>query len=250
MTSSNINHNINHNITHKKGICVIPARGGSTRVPRKNIKDLCGRPMIAWVIDVAKNSNLFDRIIVSTEDQEIADVAKKHGAEVPFLRNSAFDNMTHANEAIAVALDQAYDHYKESYDYVGMLFANAPLQTAEDLVQAFNFWQKSGNTSIISAAEYPLSSPWQAMKLNKQTGQGEFLHPEELKKRTQDRQELFALTGAFLIAKYQEFRETREYDIDRIHYPITWINGLDIDNLDDFHLAEFLMSKRLTEKQS
>src|SRR5690606_40024071 len=120
----------------KQRIAIIPARGGSKRIPHKNITEFCGKPMIAWTIQAAKDSGLFDRVLVSTDDQRIAEVSKTWGAEVPFLRASFADDHTPVSEATASALQQAMNHWQESYASVTQLMANCPLRTADDITQA------------------------------------------------------------------------------------------------------------------
>src|SRR5690554_5095321 len=102
-------------------IAIIPARGGSKRIPEKNILEFFGKPMIAWTIQAAKDSGVFDRILVSTDDPKIGEVSKEWGAEVPFLRQEFADDYTPVSEASASALQQAIDYWGEDYSSVTQL---------------------------------------------------------------------------------------------------------------------------------
>ena len=101
-----------------KIIAVIPARGGSKRIPKKNIIDFMGKPMIAWTIEAALKSKLFDRVIVSTDDYEFASISKEYGCDVPFLRDSSADDLTPVSIATIRAVEQAENYYNEEYDIV------------------------------------------------------------------------------------------------------------------------------------
>ena len=119
-------------------IAIIPARGGSKRIPKKNIKSFAGKPIIAYSIMAAKNSNIFDRIIVSTDCKEIAMVAREWGAEIPFLRTAKLsDDQTGTNEVIIHAI-QYFQDQGEQVEFVCCLYATAPFVKAEDLKYGFN----------------------------------------------------------------------------------------------------------------
>ena len=117
-------------------IAIIPARGGSKRIPSKNIIDFDGEPMIAKTINAAIDSNMFDEILVSTDSEEIATVALKYGAEVPFLRSEAADDYTAVSSATLASLKQAEDFWRKEFNEVTQLMANCPLRSA-DTIRAF-----------------------------------------------------------------------------------------------------------------
>ena len=108
-----------------KIIAVIPARGGSKRIPKKNIIDFMGKPMIAWTIEAAIESKLFDRVIVSTDDEEFALIAKQYGCDVPFLRDSNSDDITPVSLATIRAVEQAEIYFNEEYDIVIQIIIGA-----------------------------------------------------------------------------------------------------------------------------
>ena len=125
-----------------KVIAVIPARGGSKRIPKKNIIDFMGKPMLAWTIEAAIKSNLFDKIILSTDSEEIAKVGRDYGLEVPFLRKEKNDDISPVSEATIAAIKQAEAYYNEKYDIVVQLMANAPIRNENDIKEHFNKFLK------------------------------------------------------------------------------------------------------------
>ncbi|MFA5583872.1 MAG: pseudaminic acid cytidylyltransferase, partial [Bacteriovoracaceae bacterium] len=114
-------------------LCVIPARGGSKRIPRKNIKDFCGKPMIAWSIEAALDSGLFDKVIVSTDDAEIAEVAKKYGAEVPFIRPAELSNDFTGTVPVIKHAIQTLSQSGLKFENVCCIYATAPFIQIQDL---------------------------------------------------------------------------------------------------------------------
>ena len=133
-----------------KQIAIIPARGGSKRVPGKNIRLFRGRPMIAHTIEAALKSGLFAHVLVSTDSPEIADIAKNAGAEVPFLRTRCADDMTPVSEATLAALLQAESFYNETYQHVCQLMANCPLRTPRNILDIWEFHIRNANEFSLS----------------------------------------------------------------------------------------------------
>ena len=224
----------------KNIIAVIPARGGSKRIPNKNIVDFLGKPMLAWTIEAAKKSNIFDRIIVSTDDQKIADVAENCGIEVPFLRTEYADNFSTTTEATIFALKQTKDYYNEEYNYVVQLMANCPLRTEDEIKIAFdNFCEKEFDFQI-SCFKFGWMNPWWAAELN-ENFIPKVLFPEIAQKRSQDLPELFCPTGAIWIARYEKLMESKTfYGKGYRMFPMDWKVAVDIDNYDDLEMAKLL----------
>ena len=136
-------------------ITVIPARGGSKRIPRKNIKLFCGKPMIAWSIEAARASGLFDHIVVSTDDIEIAEVAKAYGAEVPFMRPAALaDDHTGTSPVVAQAIEW-YRAQGQMSDPVCCIYATAPFVTAADLQRGLQTLIDTGSDFAFSSSAMP-----------------------------------------------------------------------------------------------
>ena len=165
-------------------LAVLPAREGSKRIPRKNIRLFCGRPMIAWPIAAARESGLFDRIIVSTDDAEIAEIAREHGAEVPFLRPASLaDDHTGTTEVIAHATRWALDQ-GWAVAAVCCLYPTAPMIATADLIEGLRVLESGNWDFVFTATDY--ASP--IFRAFRQTGDGglEMFYPEHFKTRSQD----------------------------------------------------------------
>ena len=134
----------------KRIVAIIPARGGSKRIPRKNIVDFCGKPLIAWTIEAAQKTGVFDAIVVSTDDEEIAKVSVEYGAEVPFLRDKKADDFSPVSEAIIRTIEQL-EEAGQTYDLVVQLFAVCPLRTSDEIIDALQFFteKKSATTCFM-----------------------------------------------------------------------------------------------------
>lgn len=134
-----------------RALCIIPARGGSKRIPRKNVKDFLGKPLIAYSIEAALNSGVFERVIVSTDDAEIADVAVNFGAQVPFMRDAALsDDYATISDAVA----DAAARLGEKYSRVCCIYATAPLITGEILREAYGKFEEAECEFLFSATEF------------------------------------------------------------------------------------------------
>jgi len=221
-----------------KRLAVIPARGGSKRLPRKNIVDFMGRPMIAWTIQAALESGLFDRVLVSTEDDEIATISREAGAEVPFLRQAHFDDYSTISEATITALKQAETHWAERYDIIVQLMANCPLRTAEDVRNALHHFEEGGHNFQISVFKYGWMNPWWAMYMNRD-GTPAPLFPEALDARSQDLDTLYCPTGAIWIAARDSLLQAGTFHApSRTLWPMPWERAVDIDDTDDLRMAK------------
>ena len=165
-------------------VAVIPARGGSKRIPRKNIKEFCGKPMIAWPIEVAKKSGLFDRIIVSTDDEEIAEVAKSYGAEVPFIRpNELSDDYTGTTEVIAHAVSWMHEEGLEP-DAVCCIYATSVFFTIKDIKEGFEALNTGDWQYAFSVTDF--ESPIFRSFKEDSNGGVEMFFPKHFEKRSQD----------------------------------------------------------------
>lgn len=220
-----------------KAIAIIPARGGSKRIPRKNVLDFFGRPMIAWTIQAAVDSGRFHRVLVSTDDAEIAEISRAHGAEVPFLRSAAADDHSHVSAATLVALDQAMAHWGEDYDVVAQLMPNCPLRGARHIAQALDAFQSAQADFQISCFKYGWMNPWWAATLDAQ-GHPTPLFGEALKARSQDLGTLHCPTGAIWVAKAQSLRSAGSfYGPGHVFKPLHWSAAVDVDDDDDLQMA-------------
>jgi len=224
-----------------KVVAIIPARGGSKRIPRKNIKDFFGKPLIAYSIEVALASKLFEKVVVSTDDEEIAHIAKKYGADVPFLRPKELsDDFTGTQEVIDYTLNQL----EEKYDFVCTLYATAPLLQVKYLVEGFEKLKNSTAIHTFSATSMPFPIQ-RTFKLNK-NGRCEMFTPEHYMTRSQDLEEAYQDAGQFYWEKLGVKSEEIMFGADSI--PIILPRHLvqDIDTLEDWRRAE-VMYKVLEE---
>lgn len=229
-------------------VAIIPARGGSKRIERKNIIDFCGRPMIAWTIEAAKKSEMFERIVVSTDDQEIAAVARRYGASVPFLRKEHSDDMSPVSLVTIGTLRQLREELGAEYDVAVQLMANCPLRNERHIVDALEHFQKLDASSQISCFRFGWMNPWWAATLS-EDGRPHRLFPEAAQARSQDLPPLYCPSGAIWVAKVARLMEHETYQTpDCIFWPMPWQSAVDIDDEDDLRMAEVLQS--LGERRS
>lgn len=220
-----------------KHIAIILARGGSKRLPRKNILEFHGKPMIAWTIEAAVESAVFDRVLVSTDDQEIAVISRNAGASVPFLRQTACDDMASSSEATIAALLQAESFWEERYESVTQLMANCPLRDADDISNAVEAFEENNPPAQISCFKYGWMNPWWAVKLN-HDGAPEYLFPEARKVRSQDLPLLYCPSGAVWIADADALKRERSFYMPgHVMHPLSWLSAMDIDDAEDLEMA-------------
>ena len=176
-------------------LAIIPARGGSKRIPRKNIKPFCGKPMIAWSIEAAQESGCFDRVIVSTDDAEIAEVARQYGAEVPFMRPLELsDDHTGTIPVIRHAIE-TINSQGRAVEQACCLYATAPFIQAEDLRRGLEILQGSGGDYAFSVTSYAFPIQ-RAIRLTPE-GRVEMFNPEHFSTRSQDLEEAYHDAGQF-----------------------------------------------------
>jgi pseudaminic acid cytidylyltransferase len=176
-------------------LAVIPARGGSKRIPRKNIKLFCGKPMIAWSIEAALQSGCFDQVVVSTDDAEIAEVARQCGAQVPFLRPAELsDDHTGTTAVIAHAIDW-FAAQGQTAAQVCCLYATAPFVSADDLRRGLAVLTETCSDYAFSVTSYAFPIQ-RAIRIN-ETGRVEMLNAEHFNTRSQDLEEAYHDAGQF-----------------------------------------------------
>lgn len=226
----------------EKAIAIIPARGGSKRIPHKNIRPFLGRPLIHYTIEAAQKSDIFDRVIVSTDDQEIAEIAQAAGADIPFLRSPQLsDDHTPISAATVDALERV-DPDGEKYAFVAQLMANCPLRTAADIRKSFTAFREAEHPTQLSVFEYGWQNPWWAMKMGDQ-GSLNPLFPEMVDEqvRSQDQPTLYCITGATWWGRSEVLRAERTFHTNRRYgFPMQWEHAVDIDTEDDWRFAEVL----------
>jgi len=221
-------------------LAIIPARGGSKRIPKKNIIDFFGKPMIAWTIEAAIESKIFSKVIVSTDCEEIANISREYGAEVPFLRRSFADDITPVSVATCDALKQSEGYWKMNFDSVTQLMANCPLRTADDISNAMKIFQTQERDYQISCFKFGWMNPWWSFKLREDYSH-EHMFPEGINKRSQDLEDLYCPTGSIWIAKSDKLKQSESFYGEGYNFePINWISAVDIDDYDDLSFANAL----------
>lgn len=182
-------------------LAIIPARGGSKRIPRKNIKPFCGKPMIAWSIEAALQSGCFDQIVVSTDDAEIAEVARQHGAQVPFMRPAELsDDHTGTTAVIAHAINW-FTAQGQTPAQVCCLYATAPFVSADDLRRGLAVLTETGSNYAFSVTSYAF--PIQRAIRITPAGRVEMFSTEHFNTRSQDLEEAYHDAGQFYWGRAQ-----------------------------------------------
>lgn len=223
-------------MVENKKIAVIPARGGSKRLPKKNIIEFEGKPLIAHTIQAAKLSGLFNKIVVSTDSEEIADISVKWGAEVPSLRQSKADDYSPVSEATIEILEQLSFNGVD-FDVVAQMLPVCPLRDSEDIKNALKFFEVKKASFLISCFKFVWMNPWWAFTLNEKNKGDRIFDLNQ--KRSQDLPELYCPTGAIWIANIESLKnEGTFYGEDQIFWEMEWKKAVDIDNKEDLDLAK------------
>ena len=217
---------------------VIPARGGSKRIPRKNVKAFAGRPMISYAIEAAHTSGLFQDIIVSTDDDEIAQVARDWGAQVPFSRPAELsDDQTVTVPVIAHATSWLIDSGRHP-EAVCCIYPCVPLLRAEDLVGGYELFASSGSPYVYPVVAFH-SSPWRAM-LRSSDGPMRFMHPEHELTRTQDLPVCYFDAGQFYWGRPEAWTSGLRMHSNGRGYVVPGHRIVDIDTPEDWARAELI----------
>lgn len=219
-------------------IAIIPARGGSKRIPRKNIKNFHGKPLIAYSIETALSSKIFSRVIVSTDDIDIADIARKYGAEVPFIRpNELSDDFIGTGEVISHTIKYLKEN-GEKFDFVCTIYATAPFLNEKYLIEGFEKLKISDAKIAFSATSMPFPIQ-RTFKINADN-RCEMFWPENYYKRSQDLEEAYQDAGQFYFENINI--ESNEITFGKNSIPIILPRYLvqDIDTLEDWENAEIL----------
>ena len=225
----------------KKVLAVIPARGGSKRLTGKNIRNLLDKPLIAWTIEQSLISKYIDKVIVSTDDPKIAEVAQRFGAEVPFLRPESLS--TDAADSISV-LRHAMEFFNDEYDYIVLLQPTSPLRLVNDIDGSFDAIDKDVK-AVVSVTECEHSPLW-TNTLPENDSLENFIRPEIKNKRSQDLPEYYRLNGAVYLAESNYLIKNNGFFGNQSKaYKMSSESSVDIDHLMDFQLVELLMKNKL-----
>ena len=191
----------------KSVLAVIAARGGSKGLPGKNLADAGGKPLIAWSIESAKQSQYIDRLILSSDDADIIDVAKSWGCDAPFVRPKELAGDT---AKIEDALTHALDTLEDQYDYLVLLQATSPLRAAEDIDSSLEICRDSGAPACVSVT-LPAKSPYWMYRVADDGGMEPLLDDDARQSRRQDLPAIYGLNGAVYVAQVPWFREFRGF---------------------------------------
>jgi pseudaminic acid cytidylyltransferase len=219
-------------------VAIITARGGSKRIPRKNIRPFLGKPIIAYVIQAARQSGLFQEVMVSTDDTEIADVARHYGASVPFMRSAenADDFATTTDALLEVIAD--YERLGKTFDVGCCLYPTTPFVTAALLRQAFDVLTTQAFDTVypVQAFGFPVQ---RAVALDA-SGRVRWLQPEHQQTRSQDLENAYHDTGQFYVFKTAALLKSRQLiSANAGGIVISEMQAHDIDTEDDWQVAEF-----------
>lgn len=219
-----------------KTLAMITARGGSKRIPRKNIKEFNGKPIIAYSIEAALSSGVFDEVMVSTDDEEIAEIAKKYGAKVPFFRSEKTANDFATTVDVIEEVLNTYKERGEEFDIFCCIYPTAPFITAKRLKDAVEDLSKSDADSLIPVVRFSYP-PQRAMEIH--DGKLVFRQPENLSKRSQDLEPHFHDAGQFYVVRSESFFKNRGIMVgDILPMELSELEVQDIDNEVDWKLAE------------
>lgn len=216
-------------------VAIITARGGSKRIPRKNIKEFCGKPIIVYSIEAALSSGVFDEVMVSTDDEEIASIAKQAGAKVPFMRSSATAGDYASTDDVILEVINAYKEQGENFDAFCCIYPTAPFITADKLKQAMNLLETAESVMPVVPFSYP---PQRGIILN-EDGEIRRKYPEYLTTRSQDLQKMYHDCGQFYACRTEAFLRDNTTDVDNLVPMIMEETEVqDIDTLQDWTIAE------------
>lgn len=224
-----------------KPLCIIPARGRSKRLTHKNIVDFCGKPMIAYTIEAALGCSLFEQVNVSTEDQEIARIAREYGATVPYQRPHRLATDQASVVEVCLHMLQFFESQGVTYDTMCVLLPSSPLRTSTDIRGTYNRFLEAGADFALAVTSY-FYHPWQA--LIERDG---YLQPywslDLISKKSQQMPQLWVDSGTVYFARVDAFRRTRTfYSPKLVGYPIPPERAIDVDNTFQLYLARLLLA--------
>ncbi len=232
-------------INNKKVLAIIPARGGSKGLPGKNIKNLCGKPLIAWSIEQANSCSYIDKTLLSTDDEEIAEIAKKYGAEVPFIRPAELASDTASTiDVIFHTIEWLKKHEDYRPEYILLLQPTSPLREVEDIEGTIQMLKDKNAQAIVSVFETDYH-PWWSNTLPENGNMKDFIRPDILNKRRQDLPVFYLLNGAIYLAESDYlFARNGFFGPNTFAYEMPKERSVDIDSDIDFKLAALLMEKQ------
>lgn len=226
-------------IEDKKVLAIIPARGGSKGVPGKNIRAVGGKPLIAWSIEAARGSRFVDRVVLSSDDQDIMRVAREHGCEVPFVRaENLADDETPTIDVVLDTLARC-----PGYDWVLLLQPTSPLRTSDDIDQAIERCMQHGAPACVSVCRAQESPYW--MFTLQTDDQLQPLLPDARLTRRQDLPPVYSLNGAIYLARTEWLRQEKKFiSQGTVAYEMPVQRSIDLDTESDFQQLKYLLENQ------
>lgn len=231
-----------------KNIAIIPARSGSKGLKNKNIKDLCGKPLMAYTIEAALESNAFDTVMVSTDSEKYAEIARQYGAEVPFLRSDVTSSdISSSWDAVEEVLVN-YTDMGRQFDTFMLLQPTSPLRTAEHIIGAYRELTYKNANTVVSVCEAD-HTPEQYNVLPESHSLDGFMKAEMEGKRRQDIATYYRFNGAIYLSKTQFFLKSKDiYAQDAYAYIMNRVDSVDIDDELDFVIAETVLRRKISNE--
>lgn len=217
-------------------IAIITARGGSKRIPNKNKKDFLGKPIMCYSIEAALSSGLFEEVMVSTDDEEIAQIARDTGANVPFMRSADTANDFATTDDVLMEVLAEYEKRGRTFEYMACIYPTAPFVTADKLQEAFRILKEQNASGVMPVVQFSFP-PQRGMAVR--DGRLAYCYPENAMKRSQDLEAIYHDCGQFYFYRTGEYRACKG-DLEDGYVPIVMpeTQVQDIDNLSDWKLAE------------
>lgn len=235
--------------TSTRWIAVIPARGGSKRIPHKNIVEFCGRPMIEWTIEAALSCGVFEDVVVSTDSDEIAAVARGAGASVPFLRAAFADDTTPVSVATLWTISEIEKRASVSCDVVVQLMPNCPLRRAVDIERIADSFVRRRVPAMLSCIQFRFQNPWWAFTKEGEHNTEPVARADGRTKRSQDLPTTYSPTGAVWIGQLERVRAANSfYCPGHVMEEVPWVAGVDIDDYEELEIARALGAAVLTSR--
>jgi len=236
-------------INNNKLLALIPARGGSKRLPRKNILDFCGKPLIAWTIEAALKSKYVDHVVVSTNDNDISNISSKYGADVRFTRPN---NISQDHSTSVEVVEHALKKLEESgchYEYVILLQPTSPFRTSIHIDAAVELLVKRNSSAIISVTK-TINNPLWANTIPENGSMDNFIQEDIKNKRSQDLPIFYELNGAIYLINSRKILEENTFFLKKgvFSYEMDRISSIDIDTNYDFLIASLIAENNAIEE--
>jgi CMP-N-acetylneuraminic acid synthetase len=229
-------------IDNKKILAIIPARGGSKGIPKKNIKAVSGKPMINYTIEAAKECEYIDKVIVSTDDEEIAEISMRAGAIVPFLRPDEMATDEAPLIDVVMHAVEFYERKAERYDIILLLQPTSPLRTSEDIQKALEYFIRKGEKPLASVSEV-FENPTLVRTFGEQNELKKIVDGEDAVRR-QDMKKFYRINGAIYINSMKELNENTNFHENLLGYVLPREHSVDVDEPQDIVVAEYYLSQK------